>query len=583
MIAALFILFGIATAQEPQVDRERIETITLSGVFVDAEKQPVAGATVDYMGGMKATTTNEHGEFTFELPACIFHTSTLLDILVTAYSLEQQLLGKIRGNHERELLTTGLRYDERTIPFFREGHAEFAPITITSNAKPVERTVTVVDAEGNPVEGALVGAQVSGGSAFGETDSEGRFSFVDTRVWWGGAWSIQAFKPGVGLDFIDQSWVDVGSSGGGIVSSKLPPPVETQFHFKLEGNTVKIRVVDESGLPVEGAIVESQRIGRADNAHSGMHFYYFPRPHKELQPWQARTNAEGIATFDWFPMSNLASVSFATSGGWNENHPVAENLVASGTWEKRAELLVNATFWGSRGTLYDRDADNNVWEEIDWRQIFDDIPEIQVTFQPQPPAAPVASAKITVRQPDGTPVAWYPFNRGNRGDFRPIYANINGELIVSGAPHSRYMVMCTGKTGTAPSFEIEFGEEGTEKQVDIVLQTGTKLFGNVTPSISNDRRLGHLRFEAWEICEVSGERKGSRTPTQVRYPEPIGPYAMLLPPGRFEIEVRGTYFPVRVQSIDPQRVYEFNKTLILDGTQDEIELDIVLEEVERNR
>ena len=179
-------------------------------------------------------------------------------------------------------------------------------------------------------------------------------------------------------------------------------------------------------------------------------------------------------------------------------------------------------------------------------------------------------------------MAWYPFQHSLH-IFGQVTTNINGELIVSGTPLSRYLLTPVGKTGATPSSEFEFGEEGTEKQIEIVLQKGTKLHGNVARA---DGAVMHgFRFFVWEIRDDL-EKRVLRNPLLTRNPpDPFGPYQILLPPGNYEIEVRCNLAHTRSRYIGfPEGdagVFEHKQTLIIDGTQDEIELDIVLEEVGR--
>ena len=118
----------------------------------------------------------------------------------------------------------------------------------------------------------------------------------------------------------------------------------------------------------------------------------------------------------------------------------------------------------------------------------------------------------------------------------------------------------------------------------IVLEQGTRLFGSVTRS--DGATMDNLLFEVREIHDVSGT-KIRRSPVLSRFPAPprlSRPYEILLPPGQFEFRVRNDFSLMDTMSEERpwernRRVFEFTKTLIIDGTQDEIELDIVLEEV----
>jgi hypothetical protein len=79
-----------------------------------------------------------------------------------------------------------------------------------------------------------------------------------------------------------------------------------------------------------------------------------------------------------------------------------------------------------------------------------------------------------------------------------------------------------------------------------------------------------------------------RFPVLGHYPDPpapLGPYEIMLPPGKFDIHVRNDHSSRPTPTQNPwewdERLFEYKKTLILDGSKDEIELDIVLEEVEK--
>ena len=552
-----------------QNDVQRIETISLRGVFIDTEKQPVAGAAVNCNN--LATTTDERGGFSFEFPADNFNPYLRL----TAHLLERQLLGELIGLPERPLLLGASRYGEEFIPFFEEGKTELAPITLESLPQATEVNVTVVDAEGKPVEGATVGASPM--YTLGKTDAKGQFAYLSNLAH-GGVRSLSVFKPGVGAGSVDQSRF----FGHAHVDREKLPPYTNDFHFKLDSRTVKVRVVDEEGHPLEGTTVEAESIRQGDvgGFYTGdLRRHY--RAGQELTPWQSKTDAEGIAAFDWIPQSNLTGIIFTARGGWNAKHPAEANLVAFGGWGQEAKLIVNAAYWDLEN--YDRNAEKNEWEQLDWQKIFDDIPVIKVAFQPAAPEPSVASAKITVKRPDGTPVAWYPF-QSQDDTFGYGTTNINGELTVSGVPHSRYILTAVGKTGTAPSMEFEFGDEATEKRIDVVLQKGTKLYGNVTRA--DGASLDSLEISVWELREDS-EPRILRKPFLTRHPEPAGPYAILLPPGKFEIEARSRYTYTRSSHTTTNSfgkdewLFGFNKTLIIDGSEDAIELDIVLKEVGR--
>jgi hypothetical protein len=362
-ITTLFLTANTFTAaQEAPPAVKRIETVTIRGQFLDTEKKPVAGATVYHNNQffssrpLEPVITNERGEFVFEFPANTFHR---FHNLFSAYSTERKLCG-------------GVSID------FEEGKVGNTPIIIESIPDLDETSVTVVDAEGKPVEGAFVGAGT--GYICGKTDAQGRFTYLyDKRL---GAGNVFAFKPGVGFDFIDQTHFAVE---GHFDIDKLPPCTNGPFHFKLDGKTVKVRVVDEDGRPVEGATVQPQVIFSEHSVHGfafgSLRDDWDYRASAVTRPWQAKTDKEGIATFDWIPFTDITNISFVACVGWEDDRPITDKPKAFGVWRtKGAEMVVNAAFWD--GANYNPNAEKDVWAKVDWKKIFDDIPVITMRFSP---------------------------------------------------------------------------------------------------------------------------------------------------------------------------------------------------------
>ncbi len=154
-----------------------------------------------------------------------------------------------------------------------------------------EITVSVVDARGVAVEGAhVVPLDVASAVDDGLTDARGVVTVrapEDAIVHW-----IFAYKPGVGFDYFENylflplDW------------SALPERVK----LSLNGaRTVRVRVVDSSNRPVRDVDVLPPGIHKAGKL-SAVNVWDSPA--------RARTDADGIATFDWLPAAIQARTTF---------------------------------------------------------------------------------------------------------------------------------------------------------------------------------------------------------------------------------------------------------------------------------
>jgi hypothetical protein len=286
-------------------------------------------------------------------------------------------------------------------------------------------------------------------------------------------------------------------------------------------------------------------------------FYYADgfRPPKELMLWHAKTDAQGIATFDWIPLKDLAGISFEVKGGWNEANKPAPNVAVAGEWEKFSQKI--------EGDLGYIDPDRDKYEQIDWAKLFEKPLELKVkifTF-----ASPLT---VSVRDRAGEPICWTPvvWNENYKGQ-----TDFNGELEHGISPDKRMLLAVESRFGAAPGVFDFPAKEGVTK-VDITLDKGTKLFGKM--SLSDGKTMTYMRFDIWETHPDCKERIRRSVRTQQDSKGNFeGPYEVVLPPGRFEVEVESGYWD------GTAHVFRFAKTLVLDGSKAEIELDIVLEEI----
>jgi RNA polymerase sigma factor (sigma-70 family) len=156
--------------------------------------------------------------------------------------------------------------------------------------------VRVTDGQGKGVESAAV--EVSNTYiplAGAVTDADGRAALrvpADAHVYW-----VVGLKPGAGFDYFEnyRSW-------GGYISE--PPP--TDVSLVLEGaRTVRIQATDSKNKPVPGVGFVPWLLAKngklADVNLSG----YGP-----LTTFTAKTDRQGIATFDWIPKNLKGGIHF---------------------------------------------------------------------------------------------------------------------------------------------------------------------------------------------------------------------------------------------------------------------------------
>ncbi len=154
-----------------------------------------------------------------------------------------------------------------------------------------EVTATVVNGRGAPVPDASVFLlDFNTPAAEARTDGRGIAVLrVPTQV--RTAW-IVAFKPGVGFDYFENYQTDTPTN----VS---PTPREARLVLTGVFRDVHVRVVDSAGQPVPGVEMYPIAITKMGK-YRFINLGYLP-----LYP---RTDADGVATFDWLP-ADITSAS----------------------------------------------------------------------------------------------------------------------------------------------------------------------------------------------------------------------------------------------------------------------------------
>ena len=286
-----FIVFGILTLSilSSVEAAERKSAGTISGVVKDATGKVVEGAAVfDTDAKWPAVTSGNDGRFTLK-----FQGETVRYMMLIASTPNDELMG--------------LWEADELDPSSLEASAE---VTIT--VKPSKKVAArVIDAKGEPVAGASIAArQAYEFIAFAESDAEGRATLrvpEDARMS-----EIVAMKPGVGLDYFEnvasRKWLDV-----------KPLPKE-EVALTLNGiNRFQLRAVDSKGKPIAGA-----EFGPWTIKKPGKMNYTNLSGHHPQFPISRRTDAHGVATFDYLPAQVERAIAFLCYG--EEWHQQADIL-----------------------------------------------------------------------------------------------------------------------------------------------------------------------------------------------------------------------------------------------------------------
>lgn len=268
-LAFLFALIvALPTAgAEPDLSKARVE-----GIVVDESGKPVAGAHIQVTRlrpPVISTDANAEGRFRLVLPQGSVRYQTLI---ASADGGKRQ--GLVEIAHTANDLVTNVRI-------------------ILKPARAI--TVRVVNDMNDPVIGASVGLfEHLTPIAVGDTDRQGSIDFqypVDMKLT-----QIAALKPGLGFDYFE----NYRSARG---STPLTPP--KQVTLTLNGaRKVKLRAEDSAGKPlanIEFIPWEIQKKGRL--------FYCNLSGAVGLRGACAKSDANGIATFDWLPFDMVGGTA----------------------------------------------------------------------------------------------------------------------------------------------------------------------------------------------------------------------------------------------------------------------------------
>jgi protocatechuate 3,4-dioxygenase beta subunit len=245
-------------------------TVLLRGIVADEQGKPIVGATVDavrYDGVVtRGTKSIEGGAFLLRLPSDSYHGTAIL----------------IQDESKRlASLIPGASYNIAT-----------SKNVFRAVLKPLRETqVTVVDGDGKPLADASVRLYAEYGRiADSQTDVVGQVQFkfpADAKIDW-----IVAYKSGHGFDYYE-------NYDSFPTEIRLDMPAELKL--KLDGFTsVRVKVVDTKNQPIAGVAVTPWTIGKVGKVS------YANLSGDQL----GKTDATGVATFDWIPNDMKGAVTF---------------------------------------------------------------------------------------------------------------------------------------------------------------------------------------------------------------------------------------------------------------------------------
>ncbi len=255
------------------------KTVAVGGVVVGQDGRPAAGVSVQALvQGQRRATVESDAQGRFQL--------------------------RVDRDRVRGLGILARNKDGTQQAFFKfdwylEPGKPLPQVRLTmSQARSID--VQVLDGKGKPVADAVVGTVVEYmGLDAGRSDAEGKYTLripADAALK-----NIYALKSGLGMDYLSMPPAERATTGD------VPQPLDlsrTQI-LKLDGaRTVKIKLIDPEGRPIEGVCVapwyfQKPEWGYLDKLNIG-----------SVEDFQKKTDAAGVATFDWIPSWHREQIIF---------------------------------------------------------------------------------------------------------------------------------------------------------------------------------------------------------------------------------------------------------------------------------
>lgn len=514
------ILFLLIFAWPPTVFSQPAEKgITYRGTVLDSDGKPAVGAEVFCTANFRSTT-DQNGRF--------------------AVSIESDTPGNYRSliavSPDRKRLG-------HATPEFKEGDPAVPETVIELKSDIREIYGTVTDADGRPVEDALVGV----GSPFvfpvlTKTDASGRYRlphFVDLfhlKV-------VFARKPGYGVAFrhTGERWPQDALARGESLADRKNGP----FDLRLgPARSATIKVIDESGSPIVGArarvySIKVRQTGPPSiDPHTGKPRARYDQvfdPGRGLDDWTVYTDRQGLARFDWLP-TDIPEIEGGPPG-----------MIVS-------EVQFSAS--GGKGKYLKETDPPFGFELITWKaedgRPLDDPPLIVL--------APQAEVSGSVKLRDGTPVSWARIGRylyaDAKGEYRYyVQAEKRESRHMPGTPLTRYplqSVCVDSSLGAAPCVFRVLLTSSEPRRVDFVLDRGVRVTGFVHDEDGKpvtDLRVDITEFNPNGLPNFGGDAAECRYALAADAGKP-GRFECLLPPGKFRFYARKWFPDLESESIE---------------------------------
>ena len=504
--------------------------VTIRGRVVDEDGNPVAGATIltSRFGLTSDIMADTNGAFQFEIDS-----KKLVFLSCHARTSDQTRLGDgwIR---------------------LKEGDAAIPELEITVEPGRII-TGTVVDADNNPVTGAVVVVCDRGDLDLVSTDSEGYFKAVYENVF-PPFLQVYAYKEGVGFDYLSRENIsqqnDLKPQGYGYSN-------DLSVQLKLTPSTsVAIKVVNENGEPLPGVrVAPSEILEEGATPHYMTMLESYMNQFRAAEFCYAKTNEDGIATLSYLPEQLISRTRFSA-------YPSRESILHP---DGRRFYYTPSYRW------------------------MKEAPEKQeplvITLMR------MVRVKGTVKLADGPPVPWinvnvsdlHPWQPDTPG-HRPGFTDVNGEYDLFVPPNKAYhFSVAENMLGIAPDVRhFEVGNGDAEITLDFVLEKGIRLHGAVydldgKPLIDPDEdgQSGLNLYSEYNVTILKKEPMpdpdespflDGRERKQYRAGVFDGKYECLLPAtkGEYMIRVRGWY----------GSVIRLTQEFRLNGDEKEFQLDL---------
>ena len=410
------------TATMVDVQPESEITVQLRLLVVDEEEKPVPGANVELRYSdwghpiEQSWKTDTDGMVITQIPQQVINHRGRFQV----YCKERGLIGST------------------DFPTDKPGIVD--PMEVTCKLIKARRlTGQVLDQDGKPVEGAIVGGTWSYRIGCVSTDERGHFD-IDV-IPQQPLLSLWAFKPGVGYDSLypDLKPIDFFSSDDQEAWRKKDNHDNGPFTLKLTKNEpITVKVVDMEGNPIEGILVYPDGGGFSED-----HCF-------EVNCFESlmgqKTDKDGFVVFDWLPSWQQQCMFYA-----NGSNP-------------RFDKTGNARFYGRTWTHSGERKGNE--------PLVISLPK-RVEIQG------------SVRNEDGSPVARLQLeiagkNFATVGEYTDHAGNFSYDVNADD-PISVHPVMQSNQPLVAPAIYLESVGDGTNPvpHFEFVLEKGTKLFGHV--------------------------------------------------------------------------------------------------------